>query len=95
MKGAVQARVVTEVLLHMARLQRFTVPQLARACSTNRDTVRGTVRVVEERGWVAVDGFGQRLGCQDRGGVPVAYRWLGINGPGELPASGGSARPRG
>jgi hypothetical protein len=79
MKGEAQARVVTEVLLHMARLQRFTVPQLARACSTNRDTVRGTVRVVEERGWVAVDGFGQRIGCQDRGAVPVAYRWLGIN----------------
>jgi hypothetical protein len=64
----------------MMRLQRFTVPQLARACSTNRDTVRGTVRVVEERGWVAVDGFGQRLGCQDCGALPVAFRWIGMNG---------------
>lgn len=78
MKGEAQARVVTEVLAHMVQLQRFTVPQLAKACGINRCTVRSTVRVTEDRGWVAVDGFGQRLGDQDRGAVPVAYRWRGV-----------------
>ena len=79
MRGEIQARVVPEVLDHMARLHRFTVPQLVRATALQRETVRSTVRVAEERGWVAVDGFGQRIGCQERGALPVAYRWLGIN----------------
>lgn len=88
MKGEAQARVVTQVLEHMARLQRFTVPQLVRACALHRDTVRSTFSVAEERGWVAVDGFGQRIGCQYRGNVPVAYRWVGMNVRANRPARG-------
>lgn len=78
MKGRVQARVVTEALAHMAHLQRFTVPQLVKACGLDRSTVRSTVQVVEERGWVTVDGFGERMGGHGRGAVPVAYRWRGV-----------------
>lgn len=77
-KGEAKARVVTEALLHMARLQRFTIGQLAKSSGLGSCTVRAVVRVALEREWVAVDGFGKREGCQDRGNVPVAYRWLGL-----------------
>ena len=79
MKGEIQARRVATVLDHMAQLGRFTVAQLQKASALPRQSVRATVMVAEERGWAAVDGFGQRQqGSHDRGAVPVAYRWRGM-----------------
>lgn len=78
MKGEAQARVVLSAVGHMARLGRFTVPRLTKESGLHRDTVRATVRVAEEQGIVAIDGFGDRLGGHGRGAVPVAYRWLGV-----------------
>ena len=74
MKAERQAHVVTEALDHMAKLQRFTMSQLV----MQRTTLRAIVQVSQDRGWVTVDGFGERMGGHGRGAVPVAYRWRGV-----------------
>ena len=76
--GEQQARVVVTVLKCMARLGRFTVPQLIRETELPRDSVRSIVLVAEELGWIRIDGFGERPLGAKWGSVPIAYRWIGV-----------------